>query len=177
MAIAVASVGWPGRYTHEAPRGISILLSAFNLPFIFGIVAYLIHSRLSLRHSQMLLIPALALLVGYRFAEAREAQYLMIGLAFGLLLTSVGRQCIDRDIARNSPLVRYGDFSYGLYLLHYTIIVAIASRIVPAGWSPPALFAVLVGAGFVGGCTFGAFEQALYGRIKRRILGAPTLAR
>ena len=62
--IVAASVGWPGRFTHEMPRGISILLSAFNLPFIFGIAAYLAHQRLSLSQSRMLLIPTLALLIG-----------------------------------------------------------------------------------------------------------------
>ena len=174
--IVVASVAWPGRYTHEMPRGISILLSAFNLPFIFGIVAYLIHQRLSLSHSWMLLIPALALLIGLHFVHARETEYLMIGLAFGLLLASVGRQCLDRDISRNSLVVRCGDYSYGLYLLHYTIVVAIASRIVPARWSPATLFAVLVCAGLAGGCAFGAFEQGLYQRMKLKILGTQRAA-
>ena len=169
--ILVASVAWPGRYTLEMPRGVSILLSAFNLPFIFGVAAYLIHRRLSLRRSRMLLLPALALLLGLHFVHSRETESLMTGLAFGLLLASVGRQCLERDIASNALLVRWGDCSYGLYLLHYTIVIAIASRIVPARWSPGSLFAVLVCVGFVGGCAFGAFEQALYGRMKRRVLG------
>ncbi len=169
--ILTASVGWPGRYTHETPHGISILLSAFNLPFVFGIAAYLVHRRLSLPQSRMLLIPALILLIGLQFVHARETEYLIVGLAFGLLLASVGRQCLDGDISRNSLVVRCGDYSYGLYLLHYTIIVAIASRVVPAGWSPTTLFAVLVCAGLAGGCAFGAFEQAIYARMRLRILG------
>lgn len=169
-AILLASVEWPGRYTHEMPLGVSILLSAFNLPFIFGILAYLIHERLSLPRSRMLLIPVLALFIGLHFVQAREMEYLIVGLAFGLLLTSVGRQCLDRDIARNSLLVRCGDYSYGLYLLHYTIVVAIASRIVPARWTPSTLFALLVCAGLVGGCLFGAFEHGIYGRMKRLAL-------
>jgi exopolysaccharide production protein ExoZ len=169
-AILVASVEWPGRYTHEMPRGVSILLSAFNLPFIFGILAYLIHERLSLPRSRMLLIPVVALLIGLHFVQTRDTEYLIAGLAFGLLLTSVGRQCLDRDIARHSLLARCGDYSYGLYLLHYTIVVAIASRIVPTRWSPATLFAFLVCAGFVGGCLFGAFERGPYGRMKRLVL-------
>lgn len=174
--IVAASVGWPGRFTHEMPRGISILLSAFNLPFIFGIAAYLAHQRLSLSQSRMLLIPALALLIGLQFVHARETEYLIVGLAFGLLLAIVGRQCLDRDISRNSLVVRCGDYSYGLYLLHNTIIVAIASRVVPAGWSAATLFAVLVCAGLAGGCAFGAFEQAIYVRMRLRVLAraAPT---
>jgi len=174
--ILVASVAWPGRYTLEMPRGVSILLSAFNLPFIFGIAAYLIHRRLSLAHSRMLLLAALALLIGISFVHTRETEWLMIALAFGLLLASVGRQCLDHDIAHDALVVRWGDCSYGLYLLHYTIVLAIASRIVPARWSPGTLFAVLVCAGLVGGCAFGAFEQVLYRRMKRRALGRPMPA-
>lgn len=57
-------------------------------------------------------------------------------------------------------LVKAGDYSYGLYLAHMSIIVAIYT--LAPGWSLWAMVAVTLPCGLLGGLAFGRLEQWLY---------------
>lgn len=62
--------------------------------------------------------------------------------------------------------VRFGDWSYALYLVHIPMIVA-AFRLAPASMPTPALFAGAIGLSLAAAALFGSLDVALYRRLRR----------
>jgi peptidoglycan/LPS O-acetylase OafA/YrhL len=85
-----------------------------------------------------------------------------------VLLAAVGADA-RKPISSEAFLVKLGDASYGLYLVHITIINVCLARgpFEQTLLGIPALLAIAIGLGLV----FGAIEQALYGRVKALAFG------
>lgn len=167
LSIAFAGLYDPSRYTVTMPHGITIALSAYNLPFIFGMLAYHAHSKIKRRQLGALAFVCAALWVGTGFLEAVEVRAWVIGLASGSLVMIFGRLALEHDAGRNAWLVRCGDCSYGIYLLHLAILGAAVRLVDLAPFGAWGAFTVLVGVAFAGACVFGAFENRLYRLLKR----------
>jgi peptidoglycan/LPS O-acetylase OafA/YrhL len=170
LSIALAGLYDPARYTVTMPRGTTIALSAYNLPFIFGMLAYHAHSELKRRQLPALGLACAALWVAGGFVESAEIRALVIGLASGSLVMLFGRLAREHDASRNSWLVRCGDCSYGIYLLHLAILGATVRLVDLARFGAWGAFTVLVVVAFAGACAFGALENRLYRLLKRTAL-------
>ncbi len=160
------------------PTAGQMLFSAFNLPFITGMIVHRVHHRVPYAARSYVLLLAPALVLGSTFVARTETALLMLGLGFGALVLWAVLSDRNRRLHEGNPLIKLGDWSYGLYLAHAPAIWLLLAF--SAGFSVSntvlflavAVFAVLVGS------MFGAVESTLYRwllRVTRRA-SAPAAA-
>jgi len=171
LVVGVVSPSWGAGYTPTFPR---IALSAYNLAFIGGVLAFYIHRRLDLRFARTLfpLVPAFA--IGGEFFAQTEWRLLCVALAAFCLVAGTARVALARDASRDGLLTQWGDASYGLYLIHNAVIVVAFNALIgirQVHWLVGilGLFALGMGAGLL----YGQFEHRLYGFLKARFSRAP----
>jgi len=144
----------------QFPTWQTVALSAVNLPFLFGVFAYHLRHRAGpLRLWAPVAVPPL--FVGAALAPTYDVALLMLGLGSGLL---VAWAATTRQVAADHPLVRYGDFSYGVFLVH----VPVLRLVLGMGW--PATGTTAATAGLVAlavGLAYGWAETAAYRRVRR----------
>jgi peptidoglycan/LPS O-acetylase OafA/YrhL len=149
------------------PSWRTIFLSAFNLPFIAGVLAYAWFRRIE----RIPLLPlAAAVPVALAAVErlaTTQAQIAMLALAFGSLVLAAAELSRRRDASAGNLLVRLGDWSYGLYLVHVPIVRAAALAFAAMSLAPNLAFVVAVALALAGGLAFGAVEMTVYRRNKR----------
>jgi len=110
----------PGREIAWHPRASQLPLSVVNVPFLLGVLVYLAPRPRGRLRWIVLSVAAVALTVGGEYVEsAQNVCYLLQSLAAALLVAFlvVGPQLP----AKNWPVVA-GDWSYGVYLLHASIL-------------------------------------------------------
>jgi peptidoglycan/LPS O-acetylase OafA/YrhL len=167
MIAVAASVG-PSGATQLLPGWRLIVLSAFNLPFIAGVLAYAVFRRVERVPVVVLLAFVAVALVAADTSAMTEAQLAWLAVGFGAFVLAAAEMSRRRDVSPRHPLVRLGDASYGLYLIHVPIVKAVAIAFGPARLGVLA-FVCAVALALVIGCAFGAAEMALYRRNKARL--------
>ena len=162
VAIVAAAVIAPGHATRFLPTPSTILLSAFNLPFILGVLAYSWYSRVArLPILPLALLIPLALLAALG-TRPSELQLAFLAVSFASLVLVAAELSRRWDASASNPLVKLGDWSYGLYLIHVPVILAVLAVMpfTPAGASYA--FAAVVVVALVAGCGYGAVEITAY---------------
>ena len=167
LVIVVAALEPQAKPTAFLPTYSQIAFSAFNLPFIAGLVVHRLHLRLPVETRHAYLAAAVALLVGAEFLLRTESKLLLQGMAFGALALWAVLADRHAPMARGSFAVRLGDWSYGLYLMHVPIITLLLSFGIGVVLPPVAQFVLVIVAAVVGASAFGAFEAAFYQRLLR----------
>jgi exopolysaccharide production protein ExoZ len=107
-----------------------ILFSPMNLLFIAGILAYVAYLRIGrLGRWTLIGVSGLAMMLFYvaiLFGSHNLSGVILICIAIGIIVAVVS--CVDRDAHRGSSakllniMVRFGDYSYAIYLVHVPII-------------------------------------------------------
>jgi peptidoglycan/LPS O-acetylase OafA/YrhL len=165
FAVCVARIAAkPSYFWQPFPTWSEIGLSPLNTPFLCGVFAYYLrHHTTALRLWAPVLVPVL--LAGSYLTIRADLIVLTQGVAGGLL---VAWAAAARHAPADHPLVRYGDFSYGVYLLHAPILLTLFTQNVARQWFTPSL-ALLVAAGSLALCAglmYGCLEMAMYKRLR-----------
>jgi peptidoglycan/LPS O-acetylase OafA/YrhL len=167
-AVMSAMIARPaGFQTH--PTWSEIALSPMTMPFLFGALA--VHLRRwsgRLRYVAPLLIPTL--FVCSRMTARFDVSQMFIAASSALLIVWAAA---IRQTAADHPLVKYGDWSYGVYLVHTPIIYTLFKLSSRYGWEFPASRFILVAgmSAFALGLLYGWFESELYKIMRRLVVG------
>lgn len=167
LAVLVAKVAVrPGFATEPFPHWQTVLLSAYSVPFLLGVLAY--HLRDYGRRWRWVVFAALVgivVAVVPRAASDRELHWCAWGVAgAGAVWFAVQ----VRQVSERNPLARLGDCTYGLYLVHVPVMLAVYYRSVMRQWdmAPSQVILVAGAAATVVGLLFGRFESALHARLR-----------
>ncbi len=144
------------------PTAGEILFSAFNLPFIAGMIVRRVHHRVPHAARSYALLLASALVLGSAFVARTETALLMRGLGFGALVLWAVVSDRNRRLHKGNPLIRLGDWSYGLYLAHSPAIWLLLAFSAGFSMSNTVLFLAVVVFAVLTGSLFGAVESTLY---------------
>jgi peptidoglycan/LPS O-acetylase OafA/YrhL len=160
---AVAPVGYNAP---QLPRPAEWPLSAANVPFLLGVLAYLTHHRWAAFRQWVPVAAALAL-ASAGVVPAAHGGWATILQGAAAALT-IGYLASGRQAAADHPAVVAGDWSYGVYLLHVPVLCVFFSLSARHGWFPPTAAAVVFGGvlAFSIGAAYGAAESAAYRRIR-----------
>lgn len=153
----------PNLYSDPLHLGPVIALSAYNAPFLAGILLRdWRFSRPGLRGPALLLLPLLLAAAATR--PSLELAWLWWGAAAVLLLWLA----IDLpQLSPRHPLVRLGACTYGLFLVHVPLQLAALRWAAGQGWQGEGRALWLAGAvALGGGLAFGALEARLYGWLR-----------
>jgi exopolysaccharide production protein ExoZ len=163
------------RATSFLPKGGWILLSSFNFSFAFGVLAYFLHTRISGGALELLFPAAAAAFAVGVIIPKSEWRFLALGTGSALLVLSLGikelRGTRKTPGALLSLLSRYGDYSYGLYLLHVPAITIFAAAVARSSETYNVWLRIVCASAVAvfAGLAFGACEVALYRRTKRKV--------
>jgi peptidoglycan/LPS O-acetylase OafA/YrhL len=152
----------------QFPTWTNIAFSPVNTPFLCGVLAYYLrHHVAAFRLWAPVFVPTL-IAVSYQTPRA-DLMILAQGLGGGLL---VGWAAATPPAGADHPLVRYGDFSYGVYLIHVPMIIFLFSQGSAHQWFGPTLGTVTaVGAvTLVVGLLYGCAEAEAYRRFRRWLM-------
>lgn len=157
--------------TSPLPTVGQIALSGYDLPFICGALTWWLHgkgARIDARYA-VPIVPML--LVGAEFMQPVALKLLLQGVAFNLLvLAAVSMRQIKN---RKNVLVRGGDWSYGIYLIHVPVIQFAVRSTHFAHASPDTLFLLVALSAMLIGLAYGALDLAWYRKTSRRFARAP----
>ena len=108
----------------QFPTWAQIALSPVNTAFLCGVIAYYVrHHVKPLRLWAAVLVPAL---IAASYLTPRvDLVILAQGIGGGLL---VAWAAATTPAASDHPLVRYGDFSYGVYLIHVPLLTLLFAQ-------------------------------------------------
>mgnify|MGYP002778338143 FL=1 len=162
--IAGKVVGWPNLYTDVIPHWSTIALSAFNVPFLFGVLAYQVKDAgRPLRWAVLPAIPAIMYFAA-TVPTTLELAWVCWGVA-GVASVWVAVQL--PQLSDRNPLVRLGDCTYGLFLVHVPLMWAVLYPASRLGWNGRVEVLWLAGAvAIVGGLAFGRLESAIHTRLR-----------
>jgi peptidoglycan/LPS O-acetylase OafA/YrhL len=146
------------------PAWSEIVLSPLNTPFLCGVFAYFLRHRIA---AVRLWVPAIVpvLIAGSYLTPRIDLVVLCQGVAGALL---VAWAAATVPLAADHPLVRYGDFSYGVYLVHAPILLTLLTLGTVRQWFVPSL-TLLAAAGSVALCLgllYGCLEMEGYRRLR-----------
>ncbi len=155
---------WPGFAFDVIPHWSTIALSAYIVPFLFGILTY--HLRDRGRRWRWLVLPAaIALYVGNPLYVTDGEWHWVV---WGVWSATVVWLAIQfHQLSSRNLLVRLGNYTYGLFLFHVPLILMVFHTAARYGWTGQV--EVVWAAGFVslgGGLLFGKLEYVLYGRLR-----------
>lgn len=161
--LAVRAAVAPGYGTHVLPHWKSIGVSAFVIPFLFGILAYELRDRG--RQWVVAAVVGWCLVFGSARFATIDAACWNWGVAAGGAVWLAMRL---PQVSAENRLVRLADASYGLFLIHVPVILAVLYAFARAGvLVGRAEGAVIAGAVAVFvGVAFGRIEWAMYLRLR-----------
>lgn len=170
--ILVKVVVRPGYAFDTTPHWSTIGLSAFNAPFLLGVLAYHLKDRGRRWRWAVLAGAAGQQAAGPLLPVSAEWHWVGWGLSSAgvVWLAAQVRQLPDRN-----PLVRLGDYTYGLFLAHVPLMMAVlyaAARLGLAGRAEVVWAAGLVAA--AGGLLFGRAEAAVHARLRPLVRWRPA---
>lgn len=175
-AIAIDFFLPPPRASVFLPTPGQIFFSAFNVPFIVGMIVHRVHLRVPDSVRTLALLAAPALVLGSDLTARSEARFLLQGLGFGALVLWAVLADRHRRVAPGNALVVLGDWSYGLYLVHVPVITALLALGVGANVPGEIVFIAIVAIAVALGSAFGAVESAFYRWLLRVTRRAPARA-
>lgn len=155
------------------PRLSEAFVSMVNVPFLLGILVYLSQSTL-IRSKWMLLSGAvLSYFAGGALAHTSSIwSYAVQSMSMAMLIVilSTGPQLSERNW-----LVRWGDWTYGVYLLHCPILILFFSWTAACSWLKPSfeLLVLVTTVTFLLSSLFGMVEMTVY----RRTVAIPLFPR
>ena len=165
LALGAKIAFWPGYAMEPLPSWGTFFLSAFNVPFLLGILTYYVRDR---GHSRRWLV--LAGLVAYlavvpRQVETLEGLWCIYGIG-AAITTWLAVQF--RQLAATNPLVVAGEYSYGLYLVHVPVIRGTFAILLANGWLLDSTAGILLAGSLalIVGLVFGRIEVALHRRLR-----------
>lgn len=167
VACLIRVLYWPNRSLDPCPGFREIWFSGQNIPMLLGLLVYQLRDRL--RHLRPF-APALigvCLLFPFTGIVIGPKNFLIDSAGFALIVWFAATGPSNNA---GSILVRCGDWSYGVYLMHTTII-AVAYHLALRRMSPPP-HAFIYFVGFLAlyvGLLFGAAEMGLYRWLTRRL--------
>lgn len=171
LAAVLGSMLWrhPGPY-QPYPTWAEIALSPFCLPFLLGALAvHLLPLTRLVRYAAPLLIPLL--FATSHLIERWDYSTLVMAAASALLVVwaATGRQ-----VEADHPLVKYGDWSYGLYLAHVPLFAFGFSTVERfSGETVTPLQVIGVGLAALGiGLGYGYCESTAYRWMHRKFVGS-----
>jgi peptidoglycan/LPS O-acetylase OafA/YrhL len=157
---------WPNFATAPFPHWSTIFLSAYSLPFLLGVMAYYLR-EVGRRWRWVVFAATLgfAALGAPKLGYSRELTWCAWG-AIGALAVWFAVQV--KQVRATHPLARLGDYTYGLYLVHVPVLLAVYYRAVLRRWEmPPEQVAILAGGlALVVGFAFGKAESTLHGLLR-----------
>lgn len=165
LAVIVAKmVLWPAYAFDPLPHWSKIAASALNTPFLLGVLAYHMKDRgrrwrwaaVPAALFSVVVVPCLTLTPEWHWFNAGAGSALAVWLVV---------QC--RQLSDRNPLVRLGDCTYGLFLLHVPLLMVVFHAAVRAGWVGRVEVVWLAGAvALAGGLLFGRVEAAMHTRLR-----------
>lgn len=170
VAIVAMRIFGPIRATSFTPSLGTIAFSAFNLPFIAGVLAYS-----WFRHvARLPLVPLVCVVPLALFAAGRassaEIQLGAQAIGFAALVLVAAELSRRRDASVTNPFVKLGDWSYALYLVHVPVITGVLAAAQFAATDADAAFVAVVLAALVAGSAYGIVETRLYRSNRARLI-------
>jgi exopolysaccharide production protein ExoZ len=163
-AIAVKMILRPGLAFDQLPYWLTIAFSVYNVPFLFGVLVFHLKDYGRAWRWPILALVLVLLVVVPLQPLSPERHWFGLGiLAAGILWLAVQfRQLSDRN-----PLVRLGDCTYGLFLFHVPLMMAVLHAAARANWKgDPAVVWLAGTVAMIGGLLFGKVEYAVHGRLR-----------
>jgi exopolysaccharide production protein ExoZ len=161
-AIVAMRIFGPLRATSFVPGPGMIAFSAFNLPFIAGVLGYSWFRRVP----RLPLLPLACAVPIALFAADRattaEIQLGIQAIGFAALVLAAAELSRRRDASATNPFVKLGDWSYALYLVHVPVILGVLAAARFASTSADAAFVAVVLIALVVGAAYGIVETRLY---------------
>jgi peptidoglycan/LPS O-acetylase OafA/YrhL len=165
LAVIIGGV-WlkmPADY-NPLPNWTEIAFSPLAAPFLMGaLAAPLMRFAPQIRMASPVLVPAI--FAASKLVGRWDVGALVVGIGAAL---TVLWAAAARQLSAENPLVIYGDWSYGVYLLHVPVITTIIDASLFRNWAYPTFELVGV-AGFaaiVVGLSYGRCEAAVYKRVR-----------
>ena len=153
------------------PTAATIFLSAFNLPFIAGVLAYSWFTReRRLPVTSLLLLVPVALYAAHR-VHSTVAQLAFQAVGFGALVLLAAQRSRSHDPAPSHPLVKLGDWSYGIYLVHLSVIRGVTTLFAARPDLANICFVVDVAVALLAGIVYGVVETTMYRHAKQALRG------
>jgi peptidoglycan/LPS O-acetylase OafA/YrhL len=160
MACLVRMAVAPATALNQLPTWGTIAFSAVNVPFLCGVFAYYLRHHFGMIRDWAPVVGPTLIVCSPLFGW--DVSLLLKGLGSGLL---VAWAAATPQLSADNLLVRYGDYSYGVFLIHVPIV-----RAVLGGLSGrPASLVVVASAGLIAlsvGLVYGRLESALYRRLR-----------
>ncbi len=165
IVLGVKIAVWPGYAMETLPTWQTFVFSPFNVPFLLGILTYYLRDLgRTWRWAVFAGLVVYLAIVPARF-KTLEGLWVAYGAAAAVATWFVVQ---IRQLSTANPLVRVGEYSYGLYLAHVPLIMGTFAILLAHGWLLDSEAAVLlVGAiALVVGLAFGRLEVALHMRLR-----------
>jgi exopolysaccharide production protein ExoZ len=158
VVLGMKALAAPGYGSTVLPHWTTIGLSSFLVPFLLGVIAY--HWNVRVPRWAVALLVGACLYVGSGRATTDAANWNWGVAAAGVVWLAVRVPAIRAD----HPLARLGDATYGLFLIHVPVMLAVMYAGVWAGRVEGALLAG--GVALVVGFAFGRLEAGVYSRLR-----------
>ena len=149
--------------------GPFIPIAPYNVFFALGMLCSIHFERLSRVPVEALLITAAVATAALPLLPAQPHPTTLLVLGVGLSCIMIASTRITRW---PRTLLRLGDASYGLFLLHYAPMSAASVLLAGTGYAAPALFGLMLLIGFGVGVPFGLAEYAFHRAILKWLLAA-----
>ena len=144
----------------------TIAFSAFNLPFIAGVLGYSLFRHVDRLPLAVLVATVPIALVAADSEISTEVQLALQAVGFAALVLAAAEISRRWDASPTNPLVKLGDMSYGLYLVHVPVILAVLARSRFVADEADDAFITCASIALVIGCIYGWIEISLYRRNK-----------
>jgi peptidoglycan/LPS O-acetylase OafA/YrhL len=163
-AIGVKMVLWPGYHFDPIPNWPTIALSVYNVPFLLGVLTYQLKDLGGKwRWAVLLAVVALLYVISTRPVQP-ELGWSCMGLAAA---GAVWLAVTFSQVKESNPLARLGDCTYGLFLFHGPLLLAVLYPASRLGWvGRVEVLWVAVVAAIGGGLVFGRLESALHSQLR-----------
>jgi peptidoglycan/LPS O-acetylase OafA/YrhL len=162
--ILAKAVLWPGYAFDLRPHWSTIAASAYNAPFLLGVLAYQLKDRG--RRWRWAVLPAV--LLDFVVVPARPMTAEWHWVHWGVWSAAVVWLAVQfRQLPDRNPLVRLGDCTYGLFLFHVPLMLMVFYRAAHFGWVGRVEVVWAGGAvALAGGLLFGRLESAVHARLR-----------
>ena len=175
IAVIVAESAF-GAQTLMIPQPQQVPFSLFNLLFIAGGLTYHVWKRVERPSGWVAavgLILAGACAVGTESTNAALWTFVFQGVGFAsVILVAAMLDRRSRSSGGPSPMEKFGDYSYGLYLIHVPVITIVLVEAREYHLQNGTVVATIAtGLALLAGWYFGKLDLLLHQTLKRKVLG------